>query len=107
MLQRAQYKGRATGQVSAEQTAFFCLARKSLLLPLLGQRQAGFLPQLSTKPHSSPSSRVLASPFICAARLAFGWLLLICLASPSLCLLPCGDGWRITLRLPFPHLLPA
>lgn len=70
MLQRARYEGRATVQVSVVQTAFPCLAGKCLLLPLPGQRQARFLPQLCTKPHSSPSSRILAPPFIYAARLA-------------------------------------
>lgn len=107
MPQRVRYEGRATGQVSAVQAAFLCLAGKRLLLPLPGQRQAGFLPQRSSKPRSSPSSRVLAPPFIYAARLAVGWLL-ICLASPTpLCLLPCVHGWRIRLGLPFPRLLAA
>lgn len=78
--QCAQYEGRATGQVSVVQTAFLCLAGKCLLLPLPGQCQAGFLPQLSTKPHSSPYSKVLAPPFIYAAWLAFVWLLLYLLS---------------------------
>lgn len=86
----------ALAQVSAVQT-----------LPL-PPAPSGFLPQLSTEPHSAPSSSVLAPQFICTASLAFRGLLLICRASLSpLCSLPAGHGWGGSLPLPFPRLPPG